>query len=118
VCGAKKKMEREEEERKASLGSPLIHISEENEFSTRDGSNNERGINRKKVFEEVRKQVWLAGPLISVNLLLYSLQMISVMFVGHLGELALSGASMATSFATVTGFSLLVSCLFITFSIF
>ena len=31
------------------------------------------------------------------------------MFVGHLGELALSGSSMATSFASVTGFSLLVS---------
>jgi MATE family multidrug resistance protein len=31
------------------------------------------------------------------------------MFVGHLGELSLSGASMATSFASVTGFSLLVS---------
>ncbi|KAK1565244.1 hypothetical protein Q3G72_022327 [Acer saccharum] len=30
------------------------------------------------------------------------------MFVGHLGELALSGASVATSFATVTGFSLLM----------
>ncbi|KAF7834597.1 protein DETOXIFICATION 16-like [Senna tora] len=30
------------------------------------------------------------------------------MFVGHLGELPLSGASMATSFASVTGFSLLV----------
>ncbi|KHN23737.1 MATE efflux family protein DTX1 [Glycine soja] len=30
------------------------------------------------------------------------------MFVGHLGELSLSGASMATSFASVTGFSLLV----------
>ncbi|XP_028786861.1 protein DETOXIFICATION 16-like isoform X3 [Neltuma alba] len=30
------------------------------------------------------------------------------MFVGHQGELALSGASMATSFASVTGFSLLV----------
>ncbi|KAF8407732.1 hypothetical protein HHK36_006867 [Tetracentron sinense] len=33
--------------------------------------------------------------------------MISVMFVGHLRELALSGASMATSLASVTGFSLL-----------
>ncbi|XP_027342677.1 protein DETOXIFICATION 16-like [Abrus precatorius] len=29
------------------------------------------------------------------------------MFVGHLGELALSGASMATSFSSVTGFSLM-----------
>ncbi|KAM7483157.1 hypothetical protein LguiB_007740 [Lonicera macranthoides] len=35
--------------------------------------------------------------------------MISVMFVGHLGELALSSASMATSFAGVTGFSIMAS---------
>ncbi|KAI7750496.1 hypothetical protein M8C21_032717 [Ambrosia artemisiifolia] len=58
------------------------------------------------VFEEVKKQLWLAGPLICVSLLQYSLQLVSIMFVGHLGELSLSGASMATSFATVTGFSL------------
>jgi MATE family multidrug resistance protein len=64
---------------------------------------------RKEVIEEVKKQLWLAGPLFSVGLLHYSLQMISVMFVGHIGELALSGASLATSFASVTGFNLLVS---------
>ncbi|KAI3712600.1 hypothetical protein L1987_71160 [Smallanthus sonchifolius] len=58
------------------------------------------------LFEEVKKQLWLAGPLICVSLLQYSLQLVSIMFVGHLGELSLSGASMATSFATVTGFSL------------
>ncbi|XP_042000523.1 protein DETOXIFICATION 16-like [Salvia splendens] len=58
--------------------------------------------------EELRKQLWLAGPLISVSLLQFCLQLISVMFVGHLGELALSGASIATSFASVTGFSLLM----------
>ncbi|XAR50238.1 hypothetical protein NMG60_11004508 [Bertholletia excelsa] len=34
--------------------------------------------------------------------------MVSVMFVGHLGELSLSSASMATSFAGVTGFSLML----------
>ncbi|KAK9008649.1 hypothetical protein V6N11_075535 [Hibiscus sabdariffa] len=39
----------------------------------------------------------------------YCIQMISVILVGHLGELPLSAASMATSFATVTGFSLLVN---------
>ncbi|XP_047271014.1 protein DETOXIFICATION 16-like isoform X1 [Capsicum annuum] len=44
----------------------------------------------------------------SVNFSLFALQVISVMFVGHLGELALSGASMATSFASVTGLSLLM----------
>ncbi|GAB2289772.1 Protein DETOXIFICATION 16 [Dionaea muscipula] len=63
---------------------------------------------RKVVVEEVKKQLWLAGPLIMVNLLLLSLQLISLMFVGHLGQLPLSGASMATSFASVTGFSLLI----------
>lgn len=66
----------------------------------------EEGDGRSKVFEEIKKQLWLAGPLICVSLLQYSLQLISIMFVGHLGELSLSGASMATSFATVTGFSL------------
>nr|XP_043637141.1 protein DETOXIFICATION 16-like [Erigeron canadensis] len=59
-----------------------------------------------RVLDEIKKQLWLAGPLICVSLLQYSLQLISIMFVGHLGELALSGASMATSFASVTGFSL------------
>ncbi|EPS72049.1 hypothetical protein M569_02707, partial [Genlisea aurea] len=58
--------------------------------------------------EEGKKQLGLALPLIAVNLLLYSLQVISLMFVGHLGELSLSSASMATSFASVSGFSVLL----------
>lgn len=59
--------------------------------------------------EEVKHQLRLAVPLITVNILLYCLQVISLMFVGHLGELQLSGASVATSFAAVSGFSVLVS---------
>ncbi|QHO03516.1 Protein DETOXIFICATION [Arachis hypogaea] len=66
-----------------------------------------KAIERREIFEEARKQLWLAGPLVTVSLLNYGLQVISVMFVGHLGQLPLSGASMATSFASVTGFSLL-----------
>jgi MATE family multidrug resistance protein len=58
--------------------------------------------------EEVKRQLWLAGPLIAANLLQNLIPMISVMLVGHLGELALAGASVANSFATVTGFSLMV----------
>lgn len=61
-----------------------------------------------EIIEEAKRQVCLAGPLIGVSLLQYSLQVISIMFVGHLGELSLSSASMATSFASVTGFSVLV----------
>ncbi|XP_042024262.1 protein DETOXIFICATION 16-like [Salvia splendens] len=58
--------------------------------------------------EEVKHQLQLAVPLITVNILLYCLQVISLMFVGHLGELQLSGASVATSFAAVSGFSVLL----------
>ncbi|XP_020088994.1 protein DETOXIFICATION 16-like [Ananas comosus] len=61
-----------------------------------------------EVVREVKKQLWLAGPLIAGNLLQTIIQVISIMFVGHLGELALSGSSMANSFATVTGFSVLM----------
>ncbi|KAM0821533.1 hypothetical protein ACQ4PT_072134 [Festuca glaucescens] len=57
--------------------------------------------------EEVKRQPWLAGPLIAGNLLQNLIPMISVMLVGHLGELPLAGASVANSFATVTGFSLM-----------
>ncbi|MED6136438.1 hypothetical protein PIB30_056132 [Stylosanthes scabra] len=62
---------------------------------------------REAVVEEVKRQLWLALPLSFVAFLQYSLHTISIMFVGHLGTLPLSGASMATSFASVTGFTLL-----------
>ncbi|XP_068338704.1 protein DETOXIFICATION 16-like [Pyrus communis] len=60
------------------------------------------------VIQEAKLQLWLAGPLIAVSLLQYSLQVTAVMFVGHIGELELSSASMASSFANVTGFSVLL----------
>ena len=92
-------------EEKPTLRSHLIQSCGEDDGERSRG----RVFERDKVVEEVKKQLWLSGPLISVSLLQFCLQVISVMFVGHLGELALSGSSMATSFATVTGFNLLVS---------
>ncbi|KAJ4884471.1 MATE efflux family protein [Raphanus sativus] len=68
----------------------------------------ERNTTTIRVKEEVKKQLWLSAPLIGVSLLQYSLQVISVMFVGHLGSLPLSAASIATSFASVTGFTFLL----------
>lgn len=70
---------------------------------------------REEIIEEAKKQVWIAGPLIAVSLLQYSLQMISIMFVGHLGKLPLSAASLGNSFASVSGFSVLVSVVFMFF---
>ncbi|XP_044958520.1 protein DETOXIFICATION 16-like [Hordeum vulgare subsp. vulgare] len=58
--------------------------------------------------EEAKRLLRLAGPLAAGGILRSSLQLVSVMFVGHLGELPLAGASLATSLANVTGFSLLV----------
>ncbi|RVW17018.1 Protein detoxification 16 [Vitis vinifera] len=88
------------------LQSPLIgHQGDSHEF---DGGTSGQGCCRREIIEEAKKQLWLAGPLVAVSMLQYCLQVISIMFVGHLGELPLSGASMATSFASVTGFSLLL----------
>ncbi|KAL7588493.1 hypothetical protein Lser_V15G37164 [Lactuca serriola] len=63
---------------------------------------------RRQVYDEVKKQIGLSCPLIAVSLLQYCLEVISIMFVGHLGQLPLSSASMATSFASFTGFSVLL----------
>ncbi|CAK8534216.1 unnamed protein product [Lathyrus sativus] len=81
-----------------SLQTPLI---------AEETKQNSKEEDRRELVQEVKKQLWLSGPLISVSLLNFGIDLISVMFVGHLGALTLSGASMATSFATVTGFSLL-----------
>uniref|UniRef100_A0ACD5XIM7 Uncharacterized protein n=1 Tax=Avena sativa TaxID=4498 RepID=A0ACD5XIM7_AVESA len=57
---------------------------------------------------EAKRLLRLAGPLVTSSVLQFALRLVSVMFVGHLGELPLAGASLATSLANVTGFSLLV----------
>uniref|UniRef100_A0A0D3HBX6 Protein DETOXIFICATION n=1 Tax=Oryza barthii TaxID=65489 RepID=A0A0D3HBX6_9ORYZ len=87
----------------AAMEEPLIAGSSGGGGAAEKNGGEEEGL----VVTEVKKQVYLAGPLVVGMLLQNVVQMISVMFVGHLGELALSSASMATSFAGVTGFSLL-----------
>lgn len=59
-------------------------------------------------WEEMKLQCYLAGPLIIVSMLQMAFQIISIMFVGHLGELALSSCSIATSVANVTGFCVMM----------
>ncbi|KAA8542246.1 hypothetical protein F0562_023618 [Nyssa sinensis] len=90
------------------LESPLIAASSEKDLGYgRKLTQNWCDIT--EIIAELRKQLQLAGPLVLVSFLQYSFQMISVMFVGHLGELSLSGASMATSFAGVTGLGFMTS---------
>lgn len=58
---------------------------------------------------EVKKQGYIAAPMVAVTLSQYLLQVVSMMMVGHLGQLALSSTAMFISLASVTGFSVLVS---------
>lgn len=61
-----------------------------------------------KYTQEVVRQCWIAVPMICVNLMQYFVTVLSVMFVGHLGELELARASIATSLASVLGYYVLV----------
>ncbi|KAK3152774.1 hypothetical protein QOZ80_2BG0163370 [Eleusine coracana subsp. coracana] len=65
------------------------------------------GTEESLVLSEVKKQLRLATPLAVGCLLQKIILTISLMFIGRFGELALASASLATSFATVTGFSVL-----------
>ncbi|BBN67956.1 MATE efflux family protein [Prunus dulcis] len=89
------------EEQTAGLESALIQVPQEQSLLSR-----KQVPVKDEIVEEVKKQLLLAGPLVASNFLLFGMQLISVMYVGHVGELALAGASMATSFASVTGLSL------------
>lgn len=62
----------------------------------------------REIWEEMKRLSYIAGPLVSVTLSFFLLSVVSLMMVGHLGELALSSTAIAISFAGVTGFSLLV----------
>ncbi|OMP04681.1 Multi antimicrobial extrusion protein [Corchorus olitorius] len=57
--------------------------------------------------EELKRMSYMAVPMVAVMVSLSLMQVISVMMVGHLGELPLSGISIASSFTNVTGFSLI-----------
>ena len=65
------------------------------------------------VMGEMKKVSYIAMPMVVTTVSQYMLRVISMMMIGHLGELSLSGASIATSLTNVTGFSLLVYTLII-----
>ncbi|KAL4320592.1 hypothetical protein AHAS_Ahas14G0025900 [Arachis hypogaea] len=60
------------------------------------------------ILKEIKKQLYLAAPLIMVHFLNFAIELISIMFVGHVSVLTLSGVSMAISFTSVTGIGLVM----------
>ncbi|MCO5595449.1 hypothetical protein L7F22_049491 [Adiantum nelumboides] len=59
-------------------------------------------------WQEMKLQCSLAWPLILSNILYFSLQLVSTVFVGRIGELEFAGASVAYSFVVITGHSILI----------
>ncbi|KAL3525493.1 hypothetical protein ACH5RR_013865 [Cinchona calisaya] len=57
--------------------------------------------------QELKKVSYIAMPMVVVTVSQHFSRVSSMMMVGHLGELSLSGTSIATSLTNVTGFSLL-----------
>lgn len=59
--------------------------------------------------EEAKKQMLFSLPMILTNVFYYSITLVSVMYAGHLGELELAGATLANSWAVVTGIAFMVT---------
>ncbi|KEH38710.1 putative multi antimicrobial extrusion protein [Medicago truncatula] len=58
--------------------------------------------------EEAKIQLMFSLPMIFTNLFYYLITLVSVMLVGHLGELQLAGATLANSWFSVTGVAVMV----------
>ncbi|KAG8652173.1 hypothetical protein MANES_06G063000v8 [Manihot esculenta] len=71
------------------------------------GEEKPQRISWRVLTQEAKRTAYIAGPMVAVNLSQYFLQIISIMMVGHLGQLSLSSTAIAISFCGVTGFSLL-----------
>ncbi|XVF39709.1 hypothetical protein PTKIN_Ptkin01aG0054800 [Pterospermum kingtungense] len=60
-----------------------------------------------EALEEIKAIGKISGPTAISSLLLYSRAMISMLFLGYLGELELAGGSLAIGFANITGYSVI-----------
>lgn len=58
--------------------------------------------------EEAKHQLLFSLPMILTNLFYYLITLVSVMLAGHFGELQLAGATLANSWFSVTGVSVMV----------
>ncbi|XP_030528495.1 protein DETOXIFICATION 48 [Rhodamnia argentea] len=60
-----------------------------------------------QALEEIKAIGKISGPTAATGLLLYSRAMISMLFLGRLGQLELAGGSLAIGFANITGYSVI-----------
>ncbi|KAF5729969.1 MATE efflux family protein LAL5-like [Tripterygium wilfordii] len=84
------------------LTNPLIHKNPDSIHQR-----NSQKTHLSLVIKEAKCIANIALPMIFTGLLLYSRSMISMLFLGRLGELALAGGSLAIGFGNITGYSIL-----------
>ncbi|KAL8034431.1 hypothetical protein ABFX02_12G028100 [Erythranthe guttata] len=77
------------------------------EGELQDAEANKQGGKRSDFVQELKSVCCIAAPMVAVSVLQYLIQFVSVVMVGHLGQLTLSSVAIATSLTNVTGFSLL-----------
>lgn len=78
-----------------------VRWSDGTEWSVEEGVN---GFSRRQVFAEMAKQGALAGPIMGMNVVWFLRSIVSMIFLGRLGELELAAGSLAISLANVTGY--------------
>jgi len=65
-------------------------------------------INKVIDVEEAKNQILFSLPMIVVTSCFYFINLVSVMFAGHLGQLELAASNLANSWAMVSGLAFMV----------
>ncbi|CAK9173080.1 unnamed protein product [Ilex paraguariensis] len=82
-------------------------VSQNPTFKQGEDHNTNKKTHLSLAITEAKCMANIALPMILTGLLLYSRSMISMLFLGRLGELSLAGGALALGFANITGYSIL-----------
>ncbi|XP_010466701.1 PREDICTED: protein DETOXIFICATION 19-like [Camelina sativa] len=88
--------------------SPLLDEYHEGEGDDRVSRRTTTWVEKLVDVEETKAQIIYSLPMIFTNLFYYCIPLTSVMFSSHLGQLELAGATLANSFATVSGYAFMI----------
>ncbi|XAR62036.1 hypothetical protein NMG60_11016616 [Bertholletia excelsa] len=93
------------------VSSPKTHFINPNKTTnppSREGlDGHHRWPTPSEALEEIKAIGKISGPTAITGLVLYSRAMISMLFLGYLGELELAGGSLSIGFANITGYSVI-----------
>ncbi|KAL1299536.1 hypothetical protein HN51_044088 [Arachis hypogaea] len=92
----------------AATTTPLLLGDREEVEDAQQQEQHEEWWKRILDMDEAKHQLLFSLPMIVTNLLYYLITLVSVMLVGHLGDLQLAGSTLANSWFSVTGVSLMV----------